>query len=420
MTVRIFTLLAALALVACVDEQPNSAGATDQPDAGAATDVDFADRGEASVGFTVLGDDDLAVKAWYPSASDAPEEITYLAQVGIFGPDSDPMPFFGEAIADAEPAQGPYPLVVLSHGFGLSPEWYHPLAEHLASHGFVVMAPGHVEYDWFTDVIPATVQRPLVISQTIDLASSGILDGAVDVERVSVIGHSYGGTTALIAGGAKFETSWMEEHCAVNEDPFVQSFFCDVFLGGTDQLADEMGLEETPAGVWPSLADDRVDAIVGMAPDAVLFGDVGLESVAVPAMLLGGTGDTAAPWSWGGELAYDHVSSETRAMVAFEGADHFVVTTTCDSMPWTSGLPAEYEAMFCEDPAWDKPAALDLTNETVAAFLSYTLRGDAAGREALAPSQFADIQGLQVRFDEPRAASVRHHPIPEQGSLVGE
>lgn len=403
MTVRTLSILAALLLPACADDAVDGQ-ATDGPTDHDTTapPVDFGARGDAAAGFLELADEGGNVKVWYPSDSDAPEEITYLAQVGIFGPDSPPMPFYGAAVEGADPREGEHPLVVLSHGFGVSAEWYQGLAEHLATHGFVVMAPSHVEYDWFTDVIPATVLRPLEVSRTIDLAESGILDGRIDTDHVAVIGHSYGGTTALMSGGARVHTDWMNDHCAVNEDPFVEAMFCDVFLGGLPQLADEMGLDEQPTGLWPTLQDERVDAIVAMAPDAGLFGEVGLAEVDVPSLLVGGTGDTASPWSWGGELAYDHVSTDTRAMVAFEGGEHFVVTTTCDHMPWTAEIPTEYAAMFCEDPAWDKAEALAITNDTVTAFLAYTLRGDEAGRTSLGAENYADVDGLEVRIETSR------------------
>lgn len=398
MTVRTFVMLSALALAACGrDDGPPSS-----PDGAAGADVDYGARGRHGIGFTTLTDGELAVKLWYPTAEVATAEYTYMAPVRFFGPGGPDMPFFGEAVPDAAPHQegGPYPLVVFSHGFGMTAEWYHQLGEHLATRGYVVMAPEHVEYDWFTDVIPATAQRPADVSQTLDLAATGLLDGIIDTDRVAVVGHSYGGTTALMSGGARFQMDWLEAQCAVNEDPFVAAFFCDTFLLGEDQLAAELGLETVPEGMWPSLADDRVDAIVAMAPDAGLFGEVGLSELSVPAMMLGGTGDTAAPWGWGGALAYDHISSETRAMVAFEGGEHFLVSTTCDRMPWTAELPAEFAEMFCADPAWDKDVALQLTHETVTAFLAYTLKGEAEGRAALQPTRYAGVEGLEVRFDQ--------------------
>lgn len=363
-----------------------------------AGDAAYDTRGDAAVGFQVLEADDLAVKAWYPSDSDGTETIDYLAQVRMFGADSPEMPFSGEAIADAGVARGKHPLVVFSHGFGMSPEWYHPLAEHLASRGFVVLAPEHVEFDWATDVLDATVARPLAVSATIDLAETGVLDGRIDTDHIAVVGHSYGGTTALSVGGARIQTDWLADTCAGEVGPFEQAFFCQPFLDQQAELATAYGLDTVPDGMWPSLADDRVDAVVAMAPDAGMFGDVGLAEVTLPTLVLGGTGDTAAPWAWGGELAWDHVSSDTVAQAAFEGGEHFLVTTTCDRMPWTAELPEEYAAMFCSDPAWEKDAALELTNGLTAAFLSDVIGRDRRGGRWL--TEMEPVDGLTVELRE--------------------
>jgi len=414
---RLALSLAVLPLAACANDGGDSKSSVDDggpDDTGAPVDdnddpiepepTDFGARGSHAVGHMVVDHDGAQLKAWYPTASDAPEDITYMAEVRIFGPDAPPMPFLGKAIADAAPdtAAGPYPLVVLSHGFGLSPEWYLSLAEHLASRGMVVLAPEHVEYDWATDVRASTAYRPLEVSEAIDFAEDGLLDGIIDTEHIGVVGHSYGGTTALAIGGARIHTAWLEEHCATNEDPFIDDFFCTPFLGQEEDLAALMGLDAVPSGLWPALSDPRVDSVVAMAPDAGLFGDVGLAELTVPTMVLGGTADTGAPWDWGGQLAWDHMSSDQRAYVAFEGADHFIMTTTCEQMPWTDGLPPEYAAYFCEDPAWDKPEALALVNETTAAWLATTLLGDVEGAAVLDGDTLADVDGLDVIYADSR------------------
>ena len=42
---------------------------------------------------------------------------------------------------------GPAPVVIVSHGFGAVKEDFVFLNQHLASHGYVVMAPDHVGSD---------------------------------------------------------------------------------------------------------------------------------------------------------------------------------------------------------------------------------------------------------------------------------
>lgn len=53
----------------------------------------------------------------------------------------------------------------------------------------------------------------------------------------------------------------------------------------------------------------------------------------------------AKPWDWGIGLAYDSVSSQTRALVALEGAEHFIPVITCEHMPWTSELLEAHRAV---------------------------------------------------------------------------
>jgi len=359
-------------------------------------------RGDHGVGHAVhtatrTGGDDLVVKAWYPAeVPDTSDAIEYGVTLKLPGMPAEPVPFLGRAHADATPEEGRYPLVVFSHGFVLNPEWYHPLVEHLASRGFVVLAPEHVESDWAPDVVAASVARPLDVSDTIDFAETGPLASIIDAERVAVMGHSYGGFTSLAVAGARFDLDGLAETCAGIDDVYVAGMFCQPFLDGRAELAERMALSEAPTGLWPSLADDRVDAIVPMAGDAYLFGATGLAEVEVPALVMGGTADTGTPWDLGAGLTFDAVSSEALHLVAFEGSEHMIFAASCDTMPWTSALPEEWAAYLCGDPAWDRAAAHDMTNQLTTAFLERTLRADDAAAEALEPDQYADVDGLQV------------------------
>lgn len=83
----------------------------------------------------------LPVTVWYPAVNpeEVPETITYSIN---YPPVFSDLPYQGQAIlnAAADTERGPYPLVVFMHGvfrFRLSSTYF---TEHLASHGFVVMA----------------------------------------------------------------------------------------------------------------------------------------------------------------------------------------------------------------------------------------------------------------------------------------
>ncbi len=93
---------------------------------------------------------------------------------------------------------GPYPLVVFSHGYDVTPDFYRPLLERWAAAGYVVAAPtypilsgsdggtSHVDYEkTFADT-------SFVISQVLALGKDDPLAGMVDPDRIAAAGHSDG------------------------------------------------------------------------------------------------------------------------------------------------------------------------------------------------------------------------------------
>jgi predicted dienelactone hydrolase len=377
----------ALALAGCSKEEP-------EPLELAPYDA----RGPFAVGFLTLeapasGDAPaLTVKVWYPAAAGTPAQDTIdyaleLKQADWQGIESPVV--HGHAVANA-PVQldhGARPVVVFSHGYSLHPELYAELVEHYASKGFVVLAPEHVEADWLLAAEPAFA-RPRAVTRTIDLAASlageGPFAGGIDMERVAVVGHSFGGYTALAAAGARLDLTALEERCAAAEPEDSRAFICAPFQGRAEELAALAGLDEAPSGLWPSQGDPRVDAVVPMAADAYLFDRAGLSSITMPMMAIGGTLDFITPWDWGCQLAYEGVSSARKSLLAFVGAGHMIPTDSCENMPFTSQLPELHREVICDDPAWDKAAARRWIRHFSTAFLLDVLTGDTEAKAALA------------------------------------
>ncbi|MCX6522080.1 MAG: alpha/beta fold hydrolase [Actinobacteria bacterium] len=361
----------------------------------------YATPGSHAVGYRAFttsraNEQALTVRAWYPAAppTDDPGPIEYSAP-NKFGVEITPgelITSVGRAIADAppEPADEPYPLVVFSHGFALSPIVYSMLVEHYASHGYIVLAPEHDEsFDGsLTGFWEELIDRPVDVRRTIDLAeqlteSGGPLAGLIDMDDVAVVGHSYGGYTALAAAGARFDFAAYADRCGglAADDPL--NFFCAPLANESDMAA-RAGLDEVPSGLWPSLGDPRVTAAISLAGDAYPFDQRGLAELEVPVMAMGGTVDDGTPYEWGAKLTYDHAGSENKTLITFPGAGHMLFLDPCENLPWVEN--SVYRDALCTDAVWET-RPFDIVAHYTTAFLRDTLDADPDARAALAGEQ---------------------------------
>lgn len=299
----------------------------------------------------------------------------------------------GSAAGWARPdrSSGPYPLVVLSPGFAINATAYGWLAEHLASYGLVVVGVDHQERLDPGMLWQATVSRPGDITTAIDAVEresrpGGALQGLVDVTSTAVVGHSYGGYTALAAVGAEIRPDELDRSCrqaAADDDPVV--FQCDHLVPHRQEMAQLAGLPGSDQA-WPSLADPRVDAAVALAGDAIMFGPSGLAEITAPVLTIGGTDDRDSPFAWGAGYAYRHVSSERRIEVGLDGARHFAFAGPCQR---TRAALVLVRAGFCTDPGWERSDAHRVIGHFAAVFLLTELTGDDGARRVLSSEQAA-------------------------------
>lgn len=115
--------------------------------------------------------------------------------------------------------RGPAPLIVFSSGLGRGPGNYDDLAQHWASHGYVVALVNHPGSDWNA----LLGKRPFVryhqvaqdeaewghrvndVAFVLDELMGSEISGSIDFERLAVAGHSYGAHTCLELLGARLE-----------------------------------------------------------------------------------------------------------------------------------------------------------------------------------------------------------------------
>jgi len=322
-------------------------------------------------------DRQLLVEVWYPAAAEAEAPRTRIvdfidptwaplveAVFGLLLPPEEMEYFYRDtaSVPGASPdlEHGPYPLILFSHGNGGVRFQNHTLACHLASHGFVFAAPDHTENAAFTALPDQLVifnpllmpksflDRPQDLTFVLDEllrrtapGSGDRLEGAVDPDRVSAVGHSFGGLPVMVL--AQFE-------------PRIRS-----------------GI--TLAGPWISLA---------------------LFHLEVPMMYMIGLEDrtVGVPYNEWIRDVYER-SPAPKFFVEFPDGGHYTFTDACGIAPTLfgsgdgcgEGTRIQGGAPFV---FVDYLHALAVQNAYMLAFLEYTLNGDVRYEPWLAANHFPE------------------------------
>ena len=195
-------------------------------------------------------------------------------------------PFALDVAVGGRPVDRVKALILLSHGIGGSELGHSVLAQALARNGYLVAALRHPGDNWqdrsLIEKSPGRYfdERPRQASRVIDaiLADPAWKNRiAADSQgpRVGALGHSAGGYTVLALAGARPDLSRIRKHCLA--EAAADPIFCSMGRPGDAMLP-------LPAGM-PALKDERVRAIVAMAPAGVLLTAESLATVRPATMI---------------------------------------------------------------------------------------------------------------------------------------
>lgn len=229
------------------------------------------------------------------------------------------------------------PVIVFSHGFGSVRTDMRYLAEHLASHGYIVAAlehPGSNETSVNLAIKNNTkllqgqefLDRPKDISFVLDeleklnQTARNPLQGKIATNNAMVIGYSFGGGTALAIAGAELQLENLKQRCQKNVA--VLSF------GETLQCV----AQELPNNRY-QLGDNRIKRAIALSPTtALIFGQTGLSKLQVPTLVWAASADKTVPALPEQIVGFNKIPSP-KWLVGVLGATHLSVkdpSTTMD------------------------------------------------------------------------------------------
>lgn len=230
------------------------------------------DAGLHSFSFVSDRGRELFVDVWYPARR---REIENLATY-------DPFSFRGKAYRDAPVAKTSTKLIAFSHGL-LSVRFQNAgLCEHLAQHGYTIIAPDHPGTHIFNISDNIMAEDVFVRSEDIQHTVDAFWDRAQDEEhsmyqivesdQYIAIGHSLGSHTVMALGGSTYDYDGFMEFC--EENPSERA--CTIGSDISRETMQSFGSN-----------DDRVYATIPMSPGLwYTFGD-GLGTLRNPFFVTG-------------------------------------------------------------------------------------------------------------------------------------
>lgn len=301
------------------------------------------------------------------TTTEAPAMTVALYYPTLSAPRTTAMgPFTIQAAIGAKPVDKVKALILLSHGNAGTELGHSTLAQALAQGGYLVAALRHPGDNWqdrsLIEKSPERYfdERSRQASRVIDalLADPAWKDRiATDSQgpRVGAMGHSAGGTTVLALAGARTDLSRMRRHCQAEaaEDPI----FCGV---GRSAVAAPL---PAPA---PMLRDERVRAIVAMAPAGVPLTAESLAAVRPMTLIYEAELDRYLVPKFHAEWVASHLPTPNLHRVP--NAWHYAFMDT-PSMP----IPSPDGDLAANPPGFDREAFLQQLAVEITAFFDKTL-----------------------------------------------
>ncbi|HUA25772.1 MAG TPA: hypothetical protein VMA54_16715 [Steroidobacteraceae bacterium] len=333
-------------------------------------------------------DRQLLVDVWYPARAQPGSARAVYSAAFPSEPPAPPAHFTvpGIAVRGAPFTGGPYPLVIVSHGYSNAPAAMSWLTENLASKGYVVAAIRH-EDPPITDTakfIGPVLRRPLDIAfVTSTLQQTLVAKHWIDPRRTALIGYSMGGYGVLTAAGAELDphgqlAKWVPGGLLL---PYCR--------GGALQSTVRVAHLRAVVAISPA-----------GGPPWSAWGAHGLAGIRTPLFLINGNRDATVGYETAGLLVFNQAIHAPRYLLTLEEAGHNIgldpAPAQMRSSLWNLG--------WFQDPVWDSARVNAINAHFITAFLNFYVKGEESYASYLDVPVVNAEQGAWPNDKEPYAA----------------
>ncbi|ALM07185.1 dienelactone hydrolase [Sediminicola sp. YIK13] len=328
----------------------------------------------AKEGIAPLYDRPLKIEVWYPALLDGntPEVVVYDQVMGSSNDEKRPLipfTFKGRAAKDASPLSkdGPFPLVIVSHGYLGSRLLLTYLTENLASKGYIVVAIDHKD-STFKDAggfQSTLLNRPKDILFTLNKIdefnepkSGSFLSGLIDVNNTAIIGYSMGGYGVLNVAGAGYSEQL--------------KIFFGTMTGGNTAITSLISNDLEFVGG----KDPRIKAVVAFAPWGMERGvwDLeGLKGLKTPTFFIAGDQDDISGYEKGIKAIFSGSVNADRYLLTYANARHNVAPNPPPVESLQGDLHIDEYYRYAE-PSWDSRRMNNINQHFVTAFIGLHLK----------------------------------------------
>jgi len=276
---------------------------------------------------------------------------------------------WGQAIRDAQAnvSAGPYPLLIVSHGYPGNRFLLSHLAENLASKGYVVASIDHTDSTYqdqgsfASTLLNRSLDQLFVLNEMAKLNTDTRtgFKGIINAENTGLIGYSMGGYGVVNTIGGGLSEAAVRSPLGVPD-------------GG-------LAIRQSGNASYLASMDKRIKAAIAFAPwgwNLGVWDKQGLAGITTPIFYIAGSVDDVSGYAPGVRNIYENTINAPHYLLTFENANHNAgAPIPAPKETWTYSeklhfIPAEHYL----DAVWENVRMNNISQHFATAFLDKYLK----------------------------------------------